>query len=177
MVSNSYICLISTFSLHGKKGDAAKSIFKMCVHFQNIKFGVQAPLVEIELTVWQKNWGGAKAWSAISYILLISTFSLQPTAFWNVLHFQNIKFGVQAPLVEIELTVWQKKWAKAWSAISYILLISTFSLHGKKRNAANSIFWMCFHFQNIKFDVQIPLVEIVTNSDDFLLSVTNVTHA
>ena len=77
----SYILLISTFSLHGKKGDAAKSIFKMCVHFQNIKFGVQAPLVEIELTVWQKNWGGAKAWSAISYILLISTFSLQPTAF------------------------------------------------------------------------------------------------
>ena len=130
MVSNSYIILISTFSLHGKKGDAAKSIFKMCFHFQNIKFGVQAPLVEIELTVWQKNWGGAKAWSAISYILLISTFSLQPTAFCNVLHFHNIKFGVQASLVEIEVTVWQKNWggAKAWSAISYILLISTFSL-------------------------------------------------
>ena len=52
------------------------SIFKMCIHFQNIKFGVQAPLVEIELTVWQKNWGRAKAWSAISYILLISTLSL-----------------------------------------------------------------------------------------------------
>ena len=81
MVSNSYIRLISTFSLHGKKGDAAKSIFKMCVHFQKIKFGVQAPLVEIELIVWQKYWGGAKAWSAISYILLISTFSLQPTTF------------------------------------------------------------------------------------------------
>ena len=30
-----------------------------------------------------KKWGGAKARSAISYILLISTFSLQPTAFWN----------------------------------------------------------------------------------------------
>ena len=28
-----------------------------------------------------KKWGGAKAMSAISYILLISTFSLQPTAF------------------------------------------------------------------------------------------------
>ena len=76
-----YILSISTFSLDGKKGDAAKSILKMCVHFQNIKFGVQAPLVEIELTVWQKNWGGAKAWSAISYIPLIPTFSLQPTAF------------------------------------------------------------------------------------------------
>ena len=41
MVSNSYIILISTFSLHGKKGDAAKSIFKMCFHFQSIKFGGQ----------------------------------------------------------------------------------------------------------------------------------------
>ena len=103
MVSNSYILLISTFSLHGKKGDAAKSIFKMCVHFQNIKFGVQAPLVEIELTVWQKNWGGAKAWSAISYILLISTLSLHgkkgdaaKSIFKMCVHFQNIKFGVQA---------------------------------------------------------------------------------
>ena len=54
MVSNSYIRLISTFSLHGKKGDAAKSIFKMCVHFQNIKFGVQAPLVKKGVTGWQK---------------------------------------------------------------------------------------------------------------------------
>ena len=115
MVSNSYILLISTFSLHGKKGDAAKSIFKMCVHFQNIKFGVQAPLVEIELTVWQKNWGGAKAWSAVSYILLSSTLSLHGKKgdavigiFKMCVHFQNIKFGVQAPLIEIEVTVWQK---------------------------------------------------------------------
>ena len=48
-----------------------------------------------------KKWGGAKARSAISYILLISTFSLQPTAFWNwcskhafifkiLFHFQNV---------------------------------------------------------------------------------------
>jgi hypothetical protein len=37
--------LISTSTLHGKKGDAANSILKMCIHFQNIKFGVQAPLV------------------------------------------------------------------------------------------------------------------------------------
>ena len=126
MVNNSYIRLISTFSLHGKKGDAAKSIFKMCIHFQNIKFGVQAPLVEIELTVWQKNWGGAKAWSAISYILLISTFSLHgkkgdaaKSIFKMCVHFQNIKFGVQAPLVQIELTVWQKNrdMTKGWSAI------------------------------------------------------------
>ena len=131
------ILLISTFSLHEKKGDAAKSIFKMCIHFRNIKFGVQAPLVEIELTVWQKNWGGAKAWSAISYILLIFTLSLHGkegnaaiSIFKMCIHFQNIKFGVQAPLVEIELTVWQKNWggAKAWSAISYIPLIPTFSL-------------------------------------------------
>jgi hypothetical protein len=61
----------------------------MCFHFQNIKFGVQAPLVEIGLTVWQRNWGRAKTWSAISYALLISTFSLhgkkgmQPTAFFE----------------------------------------------------------------------------------------------
>ena len=55
----------------------------------------------IGLTVWQKYWGRAKAWPAISYILLISTFSLQPTAFWNwcskhafifkiLFHFQNV---------------------------------------------------------------------------------------
>jgi hypothetical protein len=50
-----------SFGLHGKKGDAAKSIFKMCFHFQNIKFGVQDPLVEKGLTVWQKNGGNAKA--------------------------------------------------------------------------------------------------------------------
>jgi hypothetical protein len=57
-------------------------------------------------------------------------------------HFQNIKFGVQAPLVEIGLTVWKKirGRAKAWSAISYTLFISNFNLHGKKEDAANSIF-------------------------------------
>ena len=89
-------------------------------------FGVQAPLVEIELTVWQKNWGGAKAWSAISYILLISTFSLHgkkgdaaKSIFKMCVHFQNIEFGVQAPLVKIGLTVWQKNGGrtKSWSTI------------------------------------------------------------
>jgi hypothetical protein len=40
----------------------------MSFHFQNIKFGVQGPLLEIGLTVWQINGGGAKAWSAISYM-------------------------------------------------------------------------------------------------------------
>ena len=30
-----------SFGLHGKKGDAAKSIFKMCFYFQIIKFGGQ----------------------------------------------------------------------------------------------------------------------------------------
>ena len=74
-------------------------------------------------------------------------------------YFQKFKFGIQAPLVMIGLTVWQKNEcrAKAWSAFSYIFLISTFSLHGKKRNAANDIFWMRFHFQNVKFGVQAPL--------------------
>ena len=80
-------------------------------------------------------------------------------------HFQSIKFIVQAPLVEIGLIVWQKIGgrAKAWSAISYTFLISTFSLHDKKRDAANSIFWMCIHFQYIKFGVKAPLVEIGWN--------------
>ena len=32
----------------------------MCIHFQNIKFGVQVPLVEIGLTVWQKMGAGLK---------------------------------------------------------------------------------------------------------------------
>ena len=32
----------------------------MCVYFQKFKFGVQAPLVEIGLTVWQKNGAGLK---------------------------------------------------------------------------------------------------------------------
>ena len=87
MVNNSYIRLISTFSLHGKKGDAAKSIFKMCVHFQNIKFGVQAPLVQIELTVWQKNRDMSKGWSAIHisfWFLLLASMArkgMQPKAF------------------------------------------------------------------------------------------------
>ena len=82
----SYILLIS-FSLHGKKGDAAKSIFKMCVHFQNIKFGVQAPLVQIELTVWQKNRDMTKGWSAIHisfWFLLLASMArkgMQPKAF------------------------------------------------------------------------------------------------
>jgi hypothetical protein len=78
-------------------------------------------------------------------------------------HFQNIKFGVQAPLVEIGLTVWQKVGgrAKAWSAISYTLLISTFSLHGKKGNAANIILKCAFIFKNIKFGVQAPWLDRV----------------
>jgi hypothetical protein len=44
-------------------------------------------------------------------------------------------------LVEIGLTVWQiiGGRATAWPAISNILLISTFSLHGKKEDAVNSI--------------------------------------
>ena len=76
-------------------------------------------------------------------------------------HFQIIKFGVKAPLVEIGLNVWQKIGgrAKAWSAISYTLLISTFSLHGKKEDAASSIFWMCIHFQYIIFGVQASLAK------------------
>jgi hypothetical protein len=41
----------------------------MCIHFQITKVIVQAPLVEIGLTVWQKDGGNAKAWSAISYFL------------------------------------------------------------------------------------------------------------
>ena len=43
-----------SFGLNGKKRDAAKSIYKLCFHFQSINFGVQAPLVEIGFTVWQK---------------------------------------------------------------------------------------------------------------------------
>ena len=68
---------------------AVKSIFKTCFRFQNIKFGVKAPLVVTEFTVWQKNGGRDKAWSAISYTLLISTFrnlgkkGMQPTAFFK----------------------------------------------------------------------------------------------
>ena len=64
-------------------------------------------------------------------------------------YFQKFKFGVQAPLVEIGLTVWQKIGgrAKAWSAISYTLLISTFSLHSKKRDAANIILKRAFIFK------------------------------
>ena len=48
----------------------------MCFHFQNIKFSVQAPLVEIELTVWQKNRARTKGWSAIHisfwFLVLVS---------------------------------------------------------------------------------------------------------
>ena len=76
-------------------------------------------------------------------------------------YFQKFKFGVQAPLVEIGLTIWQNMGAGLKHGQKFIyILISTFSLHGKKRNADNSIFWMCFHFQSIKFGVQVPLVEI-----------------
>ena len=134
----------------------------MCVYFQKFKFGVQAPLVQIELTVWQKNRGRTKGWSAIHISFWFLLLASSQQHFEMCFHFQNIKFGVQAPLVEIELTVWQKNWggAKAWSAISYILLISTLSLHGKKGDAAKSIFKMCIHFQNIKFGVQDPLVKI-----------------
>jgi hypothetical protein len=69
-------------------------------------------------------------------------------------HFQSIKFVVQAPLVEIGLTVWQKIGgrAKAWSAISYTLLISTFSLHSKKRDAANIILKHAFIFKMLGGD-------------------------
>ena len=59
-----------------------------------------------------KKWGGAKARSAISYILLISTFSLQPTAFWNwcskhafifkiLFHFQNVLLFSKFHIFEI----------------------------------------------------------------------------
>ena len=128
----------------------------MCVYFQKFKFGIQAPLVETGLTVWQKNECRAKAWSAISYILLISTFSLHGkkrnaanSIFWMCFHFQNIKFGVQVPLVEIGLTVWQKNGGrtKAWSTISYIFLISTFSLHGKKGMQPTTFFECAFIFK------------------------------
>ena len=77
---------------------------------------------------------------------------------------QGARNTQSAPLVDIGLTVMPKNWgrAKAWSAISYILLISTLSLHGKKGDAAISINKMCVHFQNIKFGVRAPLVEIGT---------------
>ena len=96
MVSNSYIHLISTFSLHGKKGDAAKSIFKMCVHFQNIKYGVQAPLVVIELTVWQKNEVGLKQGQQfhISFwcLLLVSSQQHFEIGVQNMLSFSKYSF-------------------------------------------------------------------------------------
>ena len=65
----SYTLYISTFGLHVKKGMQPKAFLKFAVHFQITKFIVQAPLVEIGLTVWQKNGGNAKAWLAISYFL------------------------------------------------------------------------------------------------------------
>ena len=63
-------------------------IFKMCFYFQKFKFGVQAPLVEIWLTIWQKMGTGLKHGQKFIYIL-ISTFSLhckkgmQPTTFFK----------------------------------------------------------------------------------------------
>ena len=84
----------------------------MCFHFQNIKFGVQVSLVEIGLTVWQKNGGRAKVWSKIHiYFDFYFNPPLQErnaanNIFEMCVYFQKFKFGVQAPLVEIGLTVW-----------------------------------------------------------------------
>ena len=128
----------------------------MCVYFQKFKFGIQGPLVEIGLTFWQKNECRAKAWSAISYILLISTFSLHGkkrnaanSIFWMCFHFQKFKFGVQAPLVEIGLTIWQKNGAGLKHGQKFIyILISTFSLHCKKGMQPTTFFECAFIFKS-----------------------------
>ena len=76
----------------------------MCFHFQNIKIGVQAPLVEIGLTIWQKIWGRAKAWSKISYIfwfLLLASMARKECRlqhFLNVRLFSKVQIWYPSPL-------------------------------------------------------------------------------
>ena len=86
---------------------------------------------------------------------------MQPTSYSNVLSFSKHQIWCPSSLGWDRVNCLAKIGgrAKAWSAISYTLLISTFSLHGKKEDAASSIFWMCIHFQYIIFGVQASLAK------------------
>ena len=64
-------------------------------------------------------------------------------------YFQKFKFGVQAPLVEIGLTIWQKMGAGLKHGQKFIyILISTFSLHGKKGMQLTTFFKCVFIFKS-----------------------------
>ena len=63
--------------------ECSQQHFLSVLSFSKHQIWCPSPLGWNGVNCLAKKWGGAKARSAISYIPLISTFSLQPKAFWN----------------------------------------------------------------------------------------------
>ena len=148
----SYILLISTFKLHGKKGDVANIILKRAFIFKmsggdnffNVFAGARITKPLFCSMNMLPNWSAFLSLDSTSY-----KWRCQLMYSMKIRVLIILQWVKSAPLVVIGLTVWQKYWgrAKAWPAISYILLIYTFSLQGKKGDAANIIFKCAFIFK------------------------------